>query len=470
MATWVTKQLAEYAVGTSFEQYPAEVVVQAKTFLLDTLGCMIGGLQTPLGQTMLKTIEKTGSSGRSTIVGSSGRTSITDAALLNGTTANALDFEETLAGLGHPSGTVISAALAIGESRNIAGRELLNAVLVGYDIGNRVGRAIQPTYERLKKVWGVGTWQTFGAVSASCKCLQLDLDQTLNAYGIAGATAPLPNTQKWGWELSERPIHWVKEPTGWPSWAGTLAALLAEENFVGNKHILDGEKGFWAMAGSDQCSFEAMTDQLGSVYEVMRLSTKPYSCCRWQHAALDCLVELIQESNLRPEDVASVRVDSFDWVQDFEVYDPVDMVDAEFSLPHSMTMILHGVEPGPSWFSRNSLRNDYLSRYSRRISVHCDPYYNDLYHQKGNIGAKVELELVSGIKLVATTETPIGDPQKPLTPEFLERKFRSLAEPVIGDSAATEVVNLVGGLECLHGIDRLLQLLVPTAAVTLPHH
>lgn len=462
MTEWVTKVLAEYAISTSFDEYPIEVVDRAKMFLLDTLGCMIGGLDTPLGKSMLQTIKKAGSGGRATIVGSSVKSSITDAALLNGTTANALDFEETLAGLGHPSGTVISAALAIGESRGISGRDLLDAIIVGYDVGNRVGRAIQPTYERLKAVWCVGTWQTFGAVSAGCKCLGLDIGRTLNAYGIAGATAPLPNTQKWGWELAERPIHWVKEPTGWPSWAGVLAALLAEDGFVGNRYILDGERGFWAMAGSDRCNFDLMTKNLGSDYEVLELSMKPYSCCRWQHAALDCLTELIAAHRLKPSDVVSVDIYSFDWVKDFEVYRPVDMVDAEFSFPHSVTMILHGVEPGPRWFEQSALRNEELSNYSRRVRVYFDSYFNDLYHQQGKIGAKVEVKLSSGAVVTSSVETPRGDPTKPLTRDHIERKFRSLAEPVLGPSASAEIVELINDLDRQQSLERLMALLVPT--------
>lgn len=461
MTDWVTKQLAEYAVSTSYESYPSEAVEQSKLFVLDTIGCMIGGLQTTLGQSMLRAMTKNGGSGGSTVVGSASRTSIQDAALINGTTANALDFEETLAGLGHPSGTVIAAALAAGESRRISGKTLLDAILVGYDIGNRIGRAIQPTYERLKKVWFVGTWQTFGAAAAASKCLGLDLHQTLNAYGIAGATAPLPNTQKWGWELAERPIHWVKEPTGWPSWTGTMAALLAEQDFVGNRFILDGEKGFWAMAGSDQCDFAAMTRDLGRTYEVQRLSFKPYSCCRWQHAALDCVTEIMRKNSLRPDDIASVDIYSFDWVQDFEVYEPADMVDAEFSLPHAVTMILHGIQPGPGWFSHDALKNRKFIDYSRRVRVRFDSHYNDLYHFKGDIGARVEIVLGSGARLAAAAETPLGDPRKPLSRNFLEQKFLSLAVPAIGEAAATQVIDTVSALDDADSIDSFMGLLVP---------
>lgn len=185
-------------------------------------------------------------------------------------------------GIGHPGASIIPAALAIGEWKNASGKDVINAIFIGYDVGNRIGKAIQPSYERLQKVWGVGTWQTFSAVVAAGKVLGFDLHHLLNAFGVAGATAPLPNTQKWGWDLEERPIHWVKEPIGWPSWTGTTAAVLASYGFVGNKYILDGDNGFWIMAGSDQCNFDEMTRGLGSQYEVHNLAIKPYSSCRWQ--------------------------------------------------------------------------------------------------------------------------------------------------------------------------------------------
>lgn len=459
MSQWITRELAEYAISTSIDTYPASAVEQAKLFVLDTLGCMVGGTQTALGETMARTLAKAGSGGRSTIVGTDMKLSVADAALLNGTTANALDFEETLAGIGHPSGTILGAALAVGEDRGISGAEFLDAVLVGYDVGNRIGRAIQPSYERLKQVWFVGTWQTFSAVAAASKCLRLDLDRTLNAYGTAGATAPLPNTQKWGWELEERPIHWAKEPTGWPSWTGTIAALLAEDGFVGNRFILDGEKSFWAMAGSDRVDYAAMRRNLGTEFEVMALSFKPYSCCRWQHAALDCVVELLDTSSFCAADVAAVDIFTFDWVQNFEVYGPVDLVDAGFSMPHSVTMLLHGIRPGPDWFKEETLHNSELIEYSRRVKVKFDEHYNRHYHEGDKIGARVEITLKSGKVISASTDTPTGTPEKPMTRAAIEDKFLGLVAPALGDKAAANCLRRISGLEETSDIGEILRLM-----------
>jgi 2-methylcitrate dehydratase PrpD len=458
MGQWITKELAKYAVETGFADHPADAVDLAKTFILDNLGCMIGGAQTALGRSMIDTVGQMGGAKQASVVGTSMTVPTIQAALINGTTANALDFDETLEGLGHPSSSVIPAALALGESKSVSGRDLITAILVGYDVGNRVGRAIQPTYERLKQVWCVGTWQTFGAVAAAAKILGLDLEQTLNAYGIAGATAPLPNTQKWGWDLSERPIHWVKEPTGWPSWTGTLAAELATTGFVGNRFILDGDNGFWIMAGSDRCDFERMTRGLGQDFEVRHLSIKPYPSCRWQHAALDCVQELKARHAIAPEQVERVSVRSFDWVVSHEIYAPKDMVDAEFSLPHTVAMVLLGHPPGPRWYAPDVLHDPDVIAFSRKVTVDLDEEINRAYHEDDKIGARVEIVTTDGAVYQATSDSPTGDPDKPLGKADVESKFRNLANGILDPDAVDRLVANIARLEELEDITPMLRL------------
>ena len=455
-----TEVLAEYAVSTRYESYPPDVTARAKLVILDTIGCMLGGAATRLGQSMLDTLMASGECGFSTIAGTQARFGAATAALLNGTNANALDFDETLEGIGHPSASVIPAALALGELRRSDGKAFLNAVLAGYDVGNRIGKSIQPTYERLQQVWNVGTWQTMGAVAAAARIMDLDVAQTRHAYGIAGATAPLPNTQKWGWELAERPIHWVKEPTGWASWAGTAAALLAANGFVGNRFILDGPKGFWIMAGSDQCDFGAMVAGLGERHAVMDLSLKPYPCCRWQHAALDCVETILLENGLQPTDIGSVDIHSFDWVEAFEVYGPQDMVDAEFSLPYSVTMLINRIARGAEWFTQDRLHDPVITEYSRRVRVHKDPEMNALYHTKGNVCAKVAITTTDGREFLETSICPKGSPEKFLSEGTIVEKFRALAEPALGNGSA-ELLDLLLNLEQLDDLSRLTTLLRP---------
>ncbi len=435
MDTRVTKELASYVVETSFEDFSKRAVDKAKTLILDSIGCMIGGCKTRLGQAILTPIRSMGGSEEATLVGGGQRVPTIQASFVNGTTANALDYDDTLARIGHPGATIISAALAVGEWKRASGKDLLNAVLLGYDISNRIARAIQPTPERYKKVWGVGTAQTFGAVVAAGKLLDLNLDQMLNAFGVAGATAPLPNTQKWGWDLEERPIHWVKEPTGWPSWTGVTAAILAANGFIGNRYILDGSNGFWIMAGSDRCDFEIMTKDLGSAYEVNNIVIKPYPSCRLQHGALDCVYDLKQEHNLKPENVKDVLIYSNSLLKRHEIYGPIDMVDAQFCIPYVVTMILFGYTPGPEWYTEENLKSEEILSLSRKVKVEIDSDMERALWEKRQSIARVELTTKRGEKLEKTIRIPRGNPMNPLSNQEIEDKFRNLVSYALKDDA-----------------------------------
>ena len=458
MDTWVTKDSAQYAVRASFEDYPKEVVDKAKILILDNIGCMLGGSETALGSAILDPIKSMGGREEATLVGAGMRVPAIQAAFVNGTTANALDYDDTHTYLGHPGSTIIPAALAMGEWKHASGKDVINAVLAGYDVGDRIGKAIQPTKERLQHVWGVGTWQTFGAVTAAGKILGFDLDHMLNAFGVAGATAPLPNTQKWGWDLEERPIHWVKEPTGWPAWTGTTAAVLAASGFVGNRYILDGDNGFWIMAGSDQCDFSAMTQGLGTEFDVHKVSIKPYSCCRWQHTGLDCVSELKKTYDLNPEAIKEVVIRSNIWVKRHEVYGPKEMVDAQFCIPYTVTMVLLGYHPGPAWYTEDNLRSEKILELSKRVRVEIDPDIDKAYWERGDLSSRVEIVTKDGKKVEQFVAIPSGDPKNALSMDQIHDKFRNQAAYCLGEQKIEHVIQKIGDLENLSDINELMGL------------
>jgi 2-methylcitrate dehydratase PrpD len=433
---WVTRDLAQFACDLRFEDIPPDVVRLAEINILDNLGCMIGGIVSPIGDTMRRTLTAMGDGSQATIFGTRDRASIVNAALINGTSSNALDFDETLTAIGHPGSSLIAPVLAIAEARDLSGPELVTAVIAGYEVGNRVGFAIQPTATRAQEVWCVGTWQTMSAAAASARALNFNLEQTLHTYGIAGATAPLPNTQKWGWPVHERPIHWVKEPTGWPAWSGVMGALLAEQGFVGNRHILDGDTGFWRMAGSDRVDFDRMTRGLGTEWTIRDVGLKPFPCCRWHQSALDVIEQLKARHGINSADVTDVEIGAFEWLKAQEVYGPASVVDAQFSVPHTVTMVLHGVQPGWAWVTPEMLSNQATVDWSRRVRVTVDPALTALFHERGRIGAHVALTLNDGRQVKGYTECPLGDTANPMTTERLHAKFRGLTAPVLGADRA----------------------------------
>ncbi len=309
-------------------------------------------------------------------------------------------------------------------------------------------------------MWGVGTWQTFSAVVAAAKILELNSEQMLNAFGVAGATAPLPNTQKWGWDMAERPIHWVKEPTGWPCWTGTLAAILAENGFIGNRYILDGENGFWIMAGSDRCDYDKMTAGLGEAYVVMSdMSFKPYSCCRWQHPALDCIRQIKQENNLLPDDVKEIIIHSFAWVKSQEAYDLHSVVDGQFCMPYTAYMVMQGHSPGPGWYEEENLHNKAITDFARKVRVITDPELDKVYFETDEISARVEVITHTGQTYNKFVNIPKGDPRNPLTKEEVEEKFRIQASYVLSEEDISRSIKMIHEFEKIDDISELMRIL-----------
>ena len=461
MSEWVTKKLVDYTHSTEYKNIPEGVVEKTKLHIMDSIGCSLGGNHSAIGNVILPVFKNMGGSEEATLIGGGQKVPAVHAAFVNGTSANALDFDDTYLSdaIGHPGSSAIPAALAVGELRKASGKEIINAVVTAYEVGNRIGLAIQPSRKRQEKVWGFGTWQTFSAAIAAAKAMNMDLEKLINAFGIAGATAPLPCTQKWGWDVSERPIHWVKEPTGWPSWTGTLAAILAENGFIGNHYILDGDNGFWIMAGSDRCDYEKMTAGLGEEYTIMDdMSFKPYSCCRWQHPALDCIKKIQEDNGIEADDVESIVINSFSWVKTQEVYEIKEAIDAQFCIPYTAAMILMGYKPGPAWYTEDNLVDEDVRALSKKVKVNLDPEMERLYTDEGEQAARVEV-VTKKDKLSEFVKIPTGDPRNPISVEGLKDKYRTQASYALDDNAVEQTLSMIEDFDNLKDITELMSLL-----------
>lgn len=451
MSTSPTAVLARYTVGASLDAVPAPVVQKVKELILDHLGCALGGSRTPLARAAA---DVAAGGGGATVIGTSNKAAPGPAAFANAMAANALDYDDT-GPTGHPGATIIPAALALAETRHLRGDALLLAVLVGYEVWAHIRGAIQPSWERRVLVYGNGVTQTFGAAAASARLLGLDIERTLCAFGLAGAFAPLPHDGKIGYD--ETQVSWVKDNVAWPAEGGLRAALLAERGFAATHEILDGERGLWIMAGSDRCDFDRMTRGLGTEFDLLGISLKPYPCCRWLHSTVDALRQVITEHRVEPREVRRVTVRSMaplvDW---FQIRRPSTMVDAEFSVPHAVAMTLLG-RPRPDWWLEANRTDPDVLALIDRVTVELDDAAQAEYAQNRNsarIPSTVAVETVRGT-FERSRKVCRGGPDDPMTWREIEEKFRELAEPVIGGRRAAAVLQMVAELEAVGSIDEL---------------
>jgi len=441
----VTQTLVDFVIDLKYDHLPSEVIETAKLCLLDSLGCGLGGYRTELGRVIVEQVKETGGVRQASLLGDGTKIPCTQAAFANSAMINALDYDETFENIGHPGSTLIPAALAVGEHLKISGRKLIEAMVAAYEASIRIGRAIQPSPKRFKEVWFVGTWHTFGAVAAAGKLLGLDDRQMADAFGIAGAISPLPSANGWG----PRPQTWVKEPTEWPAHAGVLAAQLAKRGFKGNRAILDGENGFWRMAGSDRCDFPSMTDGLGRVYLFLDISFKPYPTCRWIHTTLDATKDLVESNRLTPDHIAQVVVTSSSlhtMNEQLIDYEPATLIDAEFSTPYTVAMILMGIEPGHKWYDERTLRDSKVLSLAKRVRVQADDKADRIFFKEHKVVSTVEILTDTGEKLTARKEYAKGDPQKPMTRDELLKKFYTLGAQTL---SVTKVKKLISSIETL---------------------
>ena len=440
-----TEAAAVFISDTRLTDLPPEVVHQVQRALLDALGCALGGRDTPIGQTARQMLRQQQALGMGTaLIGTQLRAPASLAAMANAFSLNALDFDDTYEvgsnPVSHPGSSTVPAALAIAELRGASGADLLPALAVGWELAIRVAEAVQPSQARREQVWGVGTHQVFGAVGAAARLAGLRDERLISALGLAGISTPIASA----WTAS----GWVKDAVAWPAATGVTAALLAKAGYHGPLHILDGQRSYYASAGSDLYRPERITDDLGTGWRLLRLSFKPYPACRWIHCALDLAAELIRRHRVEVDDVKCIEVSGF-WELErlFHRPEPADMVDAQFSLPYTMAQILLGRPPGAEWFREEQLADPLVRALARRVVIRTDPEAERLRQtEPDRLLTTVSLETRDGQRWQASGEGPRGGPHRPLSDDDIEAKFLALAEPAIGCAAARAVVDWVGGL------------------------
>jgi 2-methylcitrate dehydratase PrpD len=459
MADSPTLALTRFAAGLSLDKVPAHVVRMVKRLILDHPGCALGGSRTPLARAATDVATADGT-GPAVVVGTARRAAPGAAAFANAMAANALDYDDTGA-TGHPGSTVIPAALGLAEAQGRPGREFLTAVLAGYEVWIRIGAGVQPSWARRVEVYGSGTTQTFGAVAAAGRLLGLAPDEMLSAFGLAGAFAPLPHEAKFGWD--EDRLSWVKDNVAWPAEAAVRAARLAARGFRATHTILDGERGLVRMMGSDRYEPDRMVRDLGTEWEVGGVSLKPYPCCRWIHSTLDALRDVIAQHGVRPKDVRGVAVRSIEAFPNwFHGRRPPTMVDAQFSVPHAVAMVVLE-RPRAEWWQASSRTDPAVLDMMDRVALEVDPAAQAAWttiRHSARIPVTVAVETAAATIEHARRHAR-GGSDEPLTDDEAERKYRELAEPVLGAPGAARVRELVDRLETLDRMTRLTAVLVP---------
>lgn len=433
-----TRTLAAYAVTTQPSTAGSEVLDRTRQLLLDQLGCQIAGVQMPWSASIYNVVAPLSATGRSSVVGHRDRLAPDAAAFVNSTFGHSNESDDThLKTPTHPGAVIIPAAVAVAEHVGAAGRDLLDAIVVGYEVMLRISYSVSPYLiaQGHHPPVAVGP---FGVAAAAARLLGLDEKQTVNALAIAGSHAAglQEYTQTGG---SVKRLHCAI-----PSQAGVRAALFAQAGVTGPPTVLEGDRGFCKVF-APHAHLDRLVDGLGERYLLMETAIKSYSCCHLIHAALDGLRELQARYQFKAGDVAHVRVATH--LQSLVAHvgvikRPGDVLAAQFSMSFCVAMLLSGYECWWWDFERVDLRDHALLDLAERVDTVVEDAEGDTYRT----GLRLTVSLHDGVHHELYVPRAIGEPECPLTDAQLQAKFRTLAEPVVGAENAARVQAAVSDL------------------------
>lgn len=438
-------KIARFIAGLRFADLPPAVVGSARRHLLDTFGVAIRGRAHANAAASLRAlVDVEGAAGAIAVWGAEGRLAAGYAALANGIAAHVLDFDDTHTdSIVHGSAIIAPVAMALAEARNASGEDLVCAFVAGWEAAARVGLASRGTFHKrgfhTTSIAGI-----FGAATAAARLLGLDAERTAHAIGLAGSLASGINEYLSN-SSSAKSVH-----TGWSAHAGILAASLAQAGMTGPQSVFEGRDGILRAYGlPEECDASALDADLGARWEATRISIKPYPCCHFAHAFVDCVGALLAKgvaaADIRALHCVVPEIELPLICEPFaEKLEPASPYAAKFSLPFLLAArIADGRIDHRTFEAANLARTDLLelaARVTYRVAAPGETPFPRTFP------GWVEATLADGSRRVERLDVNAGHPDNPLSLEQVAAKFRDNATEALGETGAERVVSLVGAL------------------------
>jgi len=426
----ITRALVERARGISFESAPEDVRTLVRQCVMDTLAVMVVGAAEPVVKILVDEAREAGGTPVSSVFGHDLALPPAQAALINGTAAHALDFDDVnLSISGHPSAVLLPALLALGEPLDATGADLATAFLAGYELACRTGTLVRPGhYDR--GFHATSTVGGYGAAMACARLLGLDAEQTGRALGIAGTRA---SGLKAMFGTDCKPYH-----AGLAAENGIRATSLARRGMTARSDVLEAKQGFAATQSTNFNPEAALEEGRWFIRDNL---FKYHAACYGTHSTIECAAALRERHRLDPGAIDRITV-KVERVNDTtcNIQNPTSGLEAKFSLRFTAALALAGRDTAD------------LGNYSEAMIA--DPVVAGLI-------PRVNVELVDGVPTMKTamsvatrsgerfeTGYDSGEPVRDLAAQEtrLRTKFHALCTPVLGRSRTQALLAAVDSL------------------------
>jgi 2-methylcitrate dehydratase PrpD len=461
-----TRDLARFGAALRFEDIPGEAVARIKLSLLDSLGCCLYGATLPWTRKVAELADAEQAKPVATLIGLGRKTSPALAALVNGTSGHAFELDDIhKESIVHAGSIATPVALNLAEAKGgkVSGRDLLTAMVAGYEIGHRVGNAATMSLF-FRGFHPQGTSGAFVAAATAARMLNLDAAQFQHALGMAGSQA--------GGLMAAQEGAMVKRfHSGRAAQSGVYAAQLASRGFTGILDALEAPYGGYLATYSDKPNPSRLTDGLneglGKTWETLNVGYKPHASVTSIHSALDALSELMQEHGLKAGDIAKVEtgLSPMTHVHCAWEYKAQGVTAAQMNLYYGMAVIALDGAAFTEQFRETRLADPQILDFITRITAHVDPEIEKMGAPFRH-ASRVAITTRDGKRHEKLALHRRGSPENPLAPEEVIHKFRNVVAPCMDKPAAEKIIAAVDRFETLADIGEFMPQL--GAAVQTP--
>lgn len=440
------EKMADFVLGLDRRVVPAAVLHDAAMKVLNIVGVSLAAGAEEEGLRLKDVVARQGGEPQASVFGTTLRLPAPNAALINGTLAHSLDFDDTHPeSIIHPSSFLTATALAVAEERGADGADALVGYVAGMECVVRIGMAA-PSGLHARGFHATGVCGALGSAIVAGKIMGLSAEQLVNAVGIAGSMSSgiLEYLEDGSWV---KPLH-----PGWAAHAGITAALLAEAGLSGPSTVLEGPRGVLQTHADPPYQFDRLTEGLGTQWETLNALIKPFPCGHIMHPFITATLALREREQVRPEDIESIVCTIDKWAvpivcePSHSKAAPETAYHSRFSLPFTIASALLDGRVDVDTYTEARVRDAALLDLAALVGYEAKDGWD-----ADEVLARVDVRTVDGRVLMQSQV------QAQLTDDKIAGKFRGLAGRVLDAGSVEQVVGKVAALETGGSVADLMQ-------------
>ena len=451
----ISEQISEFVLGLRYEEIPERVKNHVKLLMLDSFGCALLSADEEHAKCVRKAIEKMPNEPEATLWGTTEKLSVENAVLYNGCLVHGQDYDDThAASIVHPSSSVLTAAMALGEKYGANGEDLMTAMVAAYEVILRLGNACKGKMHT-HFFHPTGIFAPFAAICIAGRLEGVDKKTMVSAIGLAGnfAASTMQFSVDGTWSKKLHP--------GWGVHTGLYALRFAKEGFIGSPQIFEGSQGlFMSHIGIVEYLKPTFAD-LGQNWLTCEVAFKFYPVCHMMHSHLDVLQQLIKENTIRAEDIESITAILYPRAADIVGLPPEKKRRPEndylmrFSIQYCLAVAAVKGRLSATDINMSNMEKTEILEMIDRVQVVED----SAAEVEGHFPGAVRIRLKDGHEFAREQRFEVGSAENPVKREHVLRKYDVNTEEILPVEQARRFAEVVNHFEMLPDMKEIFSLL-----------